>query len=190
MKVKWDFQSTKTTRITQCHNCQMYGHGSSRCKVKTFCANCAGNHNTSECNENIIKCANCNGPHKSTDNECPSKAHYLNVKQRNQRTNRHKSSNNSNIINNNTNFPNALRQNVNHQSGVWNYQRNNNNYVNSHNNNNGFQNLNNFNSNTGDLFTIQELQTISIELITKLRSCTSKLDQFEVITNLAFKFLS
>lgn len=39
LKVRWQFQRANKTQITQCHNCQMFGHGSSRCKVKTYCAN-------------------------------------------------------------------------------------------------------------------------------------------------------
>ena len=40
------------------------------------------------------------------------------------------------------------------------------------------------------LFTIEELKSITIELIKNLKCCKSKEDQFNVITTLAFKFLS
>ena len=59
LKVRWEHQRANKSRVTQCYNCQMFGHGSSRCTVKTFCANCAGRHKTSDCIETIEKCANC-----------------------------------------------------------------------------------------------------------------------------------
>ena len=48
------------------------------------------------------------------------------------------------------------------------------------------------NNNNADveLFTIPELQSLTMDLINNLRNCRTKLDQFEVITNLACKFLS
>ena len=50
------------------------------------------------------------------------------------------------------------------------------------------------NNNTNDsmnaeLISDQQLQVLTIELITNLRNCESMVDQFNVITNLAFKFL-
>lgn len=186
IKVKWDFQMTKKTRITQCHNCQMYGHGSSRCRVKTFCAKCAGNHNTTDCKESVVKCANCNGSHKSTDENCPSKTQYLNMKQRQNFTNKHQRSNRSNFANDNNNFPNTLQQNpiLPQPTGAWQYQRN----IGIHNNFNA--NNASISQNSGELFSIQELQSLTFELITNLRKCRNKMDQFEVITSLACKFLS
>ena len=80
LKVRWEHQRANKSRVTQCYNCQIFGHGSSRCGVKIFCANCAGQHKTSDCTETIEKCANCNGSHKSTFDKCPSKLHYLNIK--------------------------------------------------------------------------------------------------------------
>ena len=67
--VKWDFKRQQPNKITQCHNCQMYGHRAMHCQVKTFCSSCSGNHKTIDCTEpqTAVKCANCNGAHKSTD---------------------------------------------------------------------------------------------------------------------------
>lgn len=190
VKVKWDFQMSKKSRVTQCHNCQMYGHGSSRCKVKTFCANCAGNHNTTDCKENAIKCANCQGPHKSTDDNCPSKTHYLNVKQRSRPLNKQQNKHLSTATYHSINFPNSLRQNIPHSTGTWPYTNNNNNSLRSVNNNNNVQFPLNNTPDSGELFSIQEMQALTLELITNLKNCKNKFDQFEVITNLACKFLS
>lgn len=188
VKVKWDYQAPNKNRITQCHNCQMYGHGSSHCKVKTFCANCAGDHNTRECKESEIQCANCKGPHKSNDVNCPSRTHYLDMKQRSRPMHKQQNKNTLNIVNNNNNFPNTLNQGIPRNIGVWPPQRNifSARSSNDHNNSIG----QNTTPNVEQLFSIQELQKITVDLITKLRNCKNKLDQFEVITNLAFTFLS
>ena len=46
IKVRWEYQKPNKSKVTQCYNCQMFGHGSSKCKVKSFCAHCAGEHKT------------------------------------------------------------------------------------------------------------------------------------------------
>ncbi|XP_055910449.1 uncharacterized protein LOC129944810 [Eupeodes corollae] len=61
----------------------MFGHGQRNCHIKTFCANCAGHHNTSECdNAAAVKCANCSGNHKSTDPSCISRIKYLQIREK------------------------------------------------------------------------------------------------------------
>ena len=175
IKVKWDYQTTRRNHITQCYNCQMFGHGSSHCRVKTFCANCAGNHQTKDCSIEAIKCANCNGPHKSTDECCPSKTQYVNIKQRNRPLNKRRDNQDYQSSKNyDAHFPNNLHQSIGNKI-EWPYQREVKNNTND--------------SMNAELFSSQQLQVLTVELITNLRNCKSKLDQFNVITNLAFKFL-
>lgn len=163
----------------------MLGHGSSRCKVKTFCAKCAGNHKTAECNSEIIKCANCQGPHKSFSLDCPSRQQYQQITQRSQprvfrpRQQQNNFQNNSRYSTNYTNdFPNSLNQATANTNPGWNHQTNNNNA----NNNNG-------NNNPNNLFSVEEIKNLTFELISKLKNCKCKADQFEVITLLACRFL-
>lgn len=40
VKVKWEYQRRNSNQITQCYNCQMFGHGSSQCAVKSYCSIC------------------------------------------------------------------------------------------------------------------------------------------------------
>lgn len=174
VKIKWEFQQSKKNKITQCYNCQMFGHGSNRCNVKTFCANCAGSHKTSECSVTIVKCANCSGNHKSTSETCPSRSTYLEIRQRLKPTPRRaitRIHENVDPVNYNRNFPNVLRQNEVPTNNVWRYNTPN-------------------NTGSSELFTLEEIKNLTLELITNLRSCKCKADQFEVITNLACKFLS
>ncbi|KAI8121037.1 Nucleic-acid-binding protein from mobile element jockey [Lucilia cuprina] len=113
--VRWEYQKPNRSKLTQCYNCQMFGHGSNRCNVKTYCANCAGNHKTSECKSDAIKCANCKGSHKAMSPDCPNRATYLEFKKRSQPRRSTKPTNS--YLNNNSNeytthFPNSLQQNV------------------------------------------------------------------------------
>ena len=57
--------------LLHCFNCQMFGHGQSRCTRNKVCAKCATpGHHFEEC-VNEPKCANCNGSHASSDKKCP-----------------------------------------------------------------------------------------------------------------------
>lgn len=180
LKVRWEFQQAKRSQVTQCYNCQMFGHGASHCRVKTFCSNCAGQHKTVDCKEPASKCANCGGPHKSTFNECPNKANYLNFRQRLQPAPRRRIREFNGNYNNN--FPNTLRQSTPTSTRNWQAPKTatNNFSSNSPNNNGG----------SADLFSIEEIKNLTLELITNLRNCKDKAQQFEVITSLACKFLS
>lgn len=174
IRIKWDYQTKNPNKITQCYNCQLFGHGSDRCRVNTFCAKCAGNHRTRLCTSDIIKCANCHGDHPSTDVNCPNRFTYLNMREKlhnrgtKSTTQPQKFSTfTSRMVKKNVSFADATR--VNHVPVE----------------------VNNATSNgKNDLFTIEELKEITIELITNLKSCNTKLEQFNVISNLAFKFLT
>lgn len=174
IKVRWEYQKPNRSKITQCYNCQMFGHGSNKCNVKTYCAICAGSHKTTECKSDIIKCANCKGSHKAMSSECPNRATYLEFKQRSQprKITRpiHKSTHNRNEEYT-THFPNTLNQNITTNVNPW-------------------ANISPLNQNNENLFSIEELKSLTVELIKNLSNCKSRIDQFEVITSLAFKFLS
>jgi hypothetical protein len=72
--------------LTQCGNCQHFGHPTIRCKSRPACAVCALPHSTkdhlclrNDCNGGLscshfdIKCILCTGTHKATDPKCPEK---------------------------------------------------------------------------------------------------------------------
>ena len=54
---------------------------------------------------------------------------------------------------------------------------------------NASQNLHNNKNNNSDLFTISELTQLSLEMITKLRDCTNKEQQFSVMAELSIYIL-
>lgn len=168
LRVRWEYPKVKKNKITQCFNCQMFGHGSSRCKVKTFCANCAGNHLTADCKNQQPKCANCSGPHKAMSPNCPSRQKYMELKKRfsSAKSNLRQTELRTNV-NYTSNYPNRLNQEVKQQQWVQQQPTQNN-----------------------DLFSIDEIKSLTMELISNLQKCKTKADQFDVITSLACKFLS
>lgn len=166
MRVKWNYQSKRQAKVTQCYNCQMYGHGSDHCNVKTFCSKCSGPHLTSVCTANVVKCANCNGEHTSTDLKCPNRLAYCDLKRRYTKPKSHFSQR--------TTLQQTPQAPLNPHS--WSnvlFANNLGSQTNTHN----------------DLFSVEELMSLTRELVHNLKSCKTKTDQFHVITTLAFKFL-
>lgn len=170
----------------------MYGHGESNCTIVVRCANCAGQHKTSECKSaEVIKCANCGGNHKSYDVSCPSRAAFAAAtKRRNilapkasiqpvESHNRHKV--NASVANGsrvNAAFyspavvpglsysrvvSSAVTPVVNHTTGLA--------------------------GGKADLFSEAELLQLATEMLTSLRGCTSKDEQFAAIVRLTSKYL-
>lgn len=180
LKVKWEFHRNRKNKVTQCYNCQMYGHGSSRCAVKIFCSICSGEHKAVECSSNILKCANCGQEHKSTSPDCPSRKKYIDMKHRfmnqNARTPRR-----SNYPNRQSNVPYVPNNSDELQFPAL--------HAGETPVNKNWSNLKN--NNTNDvLFSFDDIKNITLELIQKLKACKTKLDQFEVVSSIAHKFLS
>lgn len=170
IRVKWEYQKATSNKVTQCYNCQMFGHGSSRCKVNTFCAICAGKHPTRGCTSETVKCINCDGPHKALSLDCPSRKSYTQLKQRFQPANPRQQTRYCNETNYSSNYPNNLNQNKTApRTWIRPPQPP---------------------DDDDSLFSFEEIKCITLELISKLRSCKTREDQFEVITTLACKFLS
>lgn len=71
----------KSSKSTQCYNCQRYGHGQTNCHHDAKCMRCAGNHPTKVCIIEDIpsnyKCINCGNSHKSNDLNCPVYIKYI-----------------------------------------------------------------------------------------------------------------
>ena len=66
-------------RITQCGQCQAYGHISKDCCCTPRCRICAGIHLSTACvhnhatNKARLKCVSCGGPHEATSENCTSR---------------------------------------------------------------------------------------------------------------------
>lgn len=82
---RWDVPHKKPERLTQCTKCQLFGHTTNNCNMKSKCKYCSLNHiDEQEC---IIKdlptnhkCGNCDGNHTSNSITCPKRQEYLNIR--------------------------------------------------------------------------------------------------------------
>lgn len=179
--ITWDYQRRIKNKTVQCRKCQMHGHGEKGCHVAILCSNCAGNHLTSECQTpNKIKCANCGKNHKSTDASCPNRIMYLEMKQKLTLKTHHSKRKSIEFNTNNENFP-PLCKSANKPVVVNNWKHVNNSDASSH---------NQFPVAAGStLFSEQEFLQLTSEMISKLGSCTTREQQFNVVAELAFKFV-
>ncbi|UYV78499.1 hypothetical protein LAZ67_16001781 [Cordylochernes scorpioides] len=68
------FRTTK--RVTQCFNCQGFGHGQLNCFLKPKCVKCAEEHHSKDCPRKSKqlppKCANCGEAHTANYRGCPN----------------------------------------------------------------------------------------------------------------------
>ncbi|UYV75278.1 hypothetical protein LAZ67_12003258, partial [Cordylochernes scorpioides] len=64
-----------TNRVTQCFNCQGFGHGQLNCFLKPKCVKCSEDHHSKDCQRKSRqlppKCANCEEAHTANYRRCP-----------------------------------------------------------------------------------------------------------------------
>lgn len=71
--------------IRRCNQCQGYNHFKDTCTKTPCCGNCAGNHQTEDCQSDQVKCTNCvankyeNTDHQTSDPKCKS---YMNAQKK------------------------------------------------------------------------------------------------------------
>jgi hypothetical protein len=73
---------TPSQTISQCTNCQQFGHTKNYCKRKPICVRCSGNHDIVECDrqKSTIKCSGCGGDHVASYRQCPARIKLLKEK--------------------------------------------------------------------------------------------------------------
>lgn len=209
--VKWTPYSNSRNGPTQCNTCQLYGHGSKNCNLPPRCLLCAGSHSKSNCpaskkDQFTPRCCLCNGSHQSNHVECPKRTSYITMRLEtsgrykqhqtpNRNTASHQASSNTQPQQNNVNRPNAW------SSLFKNFSQpppsssppppppahNLSNLHQSPANTTGSSHQQHQQNN--DLFTMEELINISNELINELSKCTTKIQQFQVVNQLAIKFV-
>lgn len=194
--VKWDFYRRINHGKTRCYNCQTYGHGANKCHLLTKCGLCAGNHNTSSCNQISIddekknyKCANCGQPHKASYAECIAKINYINLQNRSRFKQREAASKSNQMA---VSHQHKQNHHVQHQNspqvntGINSYSNVVRNNINTNIiNNNAFANSNN----NYNLFTYNEISQIFNELLVNLSNCKSKIEQINVVADITFKYV-
>ncbi|GJQ86964.1 hypothetical protein Trydic_g20270, partial [Trypoxylus dichotomus] len=74
INISVESKQAKKGQVTQCHRCQLYGHGQRNCHAAAVCVKCAGPHQTAECSKSRdtpARCALCQGPHTANYKGCP-----------------------------------------------------------------------------------------------------------------------
>jgi hypothetical protein len=71
-EIKYCDRFIKEARVTQCVQCQEFGHIARFCKNTTRCGRCSGDHDTRECLKpaTVRKCALCKGNHTAWSETC------------------------------------------------------------------------------------------------------------------------
>lgn len=74
--IKWENLRKSNKKVTQCFNCQQWGHSSVNCGLQARCVKCAESHPKGECprisREGTPKCCNCGGDHSANHRGCPT----------------------------------------------------------------------------------------------------------------------
>lgn len=190
--VTWSPYIASKKGPTQCNNCQLHGHGSKNCNLPPRCSKYGGTHASSEClrfqyplPEQLPEfvCCLCGNAHLSRDRKCPKRIDYMNMKisrtsnkPKHSVNNSSRSSQQQSFTRNESEFP-ALKVQQGRKFSDW--------FPTSQ------PVLPPMNVNTSeDLFSPQQLLELTTELISNLRTCRTKLDQFQAITKLAIKYVS
>lgn len=188
--VSWKPYIPSKNGPTQCNNCQLHGHGSKNCNLPPRCSKCGGKHETLNCsidtNQSAYKCCLCGNDHSSRDKNCAKRINYIKMKLSNS-TNKLKSNANQQSITKKaqqyppqnsyeSEFP-SMKIRQDRKFSDW--------FAESEQSSN-----NNFANNKESLLTPQQLLDLTLELMTDLKNCRSKMDQFQVITKLALKYVN
>ncbi|CAG5078573.1 Similar to X-element\ORF2: Probable RNA-directed DNA polymerase from transposon X-element (Drosophila melanogaster), partial [Cotesia congregata] len=200
-KVSWDYYRNKR-KITQCHNCQEWGHATSNCFAEPACLKCAGNHLTSTCvktRETPVHCVNSGGAHPANFIDCPTYKNIISKTQNNQnQKSKKKFAHPSSDISNVQHFP-PMNKPAN--GGVANMHSNGTSNNRHQINRDQFQihpSATNQNQ-TADIISlaneiqeieqicdINEMLSLVKDLKQKLLKCRNKTQQFEVFVNFSF----
>jgi hypothetical protein len=216
--VRWEHYTRKSSGPLQCRRCQMYGHPAQNCHLPPRCIKCGENHESKNCIHNqtttdspvpripdaLIKCTNCEGKHTANYHLCPERQRYEQVMSQvrnknigkrvfrpqmsSQRTDKtaFPAFNNNNAATGRS----PLYQHY-HVSDLQIGASRNPNTTPQTNitNRSNVKNVSNCNDNNQNLLSAEQLMAIMRELIVKLRGCRDRLDQLEVISNLALRFI-
>lgn len=87
VRVKWEHYKKHGVNLTQCRNCQKFGHGTRNCGLEAKCMICGNaSHTKDNCpvkeTTGSFKCTNCGGNHKANFFNCPVREKILNARSR------------------------------------------------------------------------------------------------------------
>lgn len=188
--VDWKAFRPRNKGPTQCNRCAMLGHGAQNCHRKEACLICASsNHIAANCpfkeetsEAFVYKCFNCasknlaNTKHRANDPNCPSRAEYLEIRNKINHRNTIKANRQNQNFNefnlNQNNFP-QLNKNTNFAASNQSIGPT-------------YADRLKTSSPNVDLYSMEDLSEILYTTVDELMACTSKGQQLKVL----FKLLS
>lgn len=194
MRIDWELYSPRSNGPVRCRKCQSWGHGCKNCWLPTACMYCAENHMTKDCKEIVNGtpvradfvpcCANCNKAHPANFDKCEVLLKHMErqaslalrnsklVKSRSQKVNRP-----SSITAPSKPVYSFSQPLTNQTSSRLSYA-------------NVIRNATNYSSQQStQLMSVNELLALTKELVSSLRNCRTREQQFDVMTSLAIKYV-
>lgn len=207
--VKWDRYKNFKRGPVQCHNCQRPGHGSRNCFMPPRCLWCGKDHHTNDCpeykkaannsiqnvdastgNRNITligKCCNCGEAHFANDERCKYRADYTKMRRSQANSNRTDVRRNS-LAPENFNWTISGRRTYPNHTTINNYEPERQISF-SEAVKQGMQPNSADTTPNVELFSFEEIITISRDLIQRLKTCRTKEDQILVLYEVTTKYL-
>lgn len=185
--IYWNFYSHKRNDVTQCSNCQGFGHGTQNCFMKPVCVKCAGPHTSKECPLNAerdvngkipdrkLYCVHCTHHHTANYRACTKRKEFVAKQNSLKKPHKKKTFVDAPLLNN-ANFP-SIPAYQNPRTPAWVAETVIKQPPKFH------------NKNPNDLFTPEECYKIFNEFLSKMSSCKSRQDQLQVIGEITFKYL-
>ena len=186
MKIYWDkYRNSK--RVTQCHRCQQFGHGTTNCRLPPKCVKCIGNHLTSQCQktqEQKPQCVNCKGEHPANYSKCEV---YLKRLETIDKLKESQEQIKTSYVNNTSEFPLPKwnKESTISKTRTWvSKNQNQNGNKNVLEQVNDIQELKQELDNLNAICNIKEMISLIRNLNSNLKTCSNKLEQIQVIQNI------
>lgn len=183
VRIKWDYYSNRLKGPIQCSNCQTFGHGGKNCHLIPRCIRCSDSHKSINCPKLIdsntmktrtripdeeLKCSNCGKNHAANYSKCEKRIEF------NERRKQYRSKTQQKFSNhfkpapelNDFNYPQLNSSSAPHNPGI----------------------SKNFSSQDNNLFTAPQLMEIFTELMIKMQSASTKLQQIQALGEIVIKY--
>jgi hypothetical protein len=189
--VKWEYYSNRRSGPTQCSNCMSFGHGGLNCFLLPRCIRCSLAHKSIECpklfNErkmqtrtripdNELKCVNCGQNHAANYSKCEKRLEFIERQMKHRAKVQNHSQKSQQFMPapqlDDFQFPRLSPQGATGPSVYANRPQ-----------------VTAAQSNR-DLFTPTELMAIFKEMIFKMQSAKSKIDQINVLSDIVLKYVA
>lgn len=180
IRVRWEYYSNRFKGPIQCSNCQSFGHGGKNCHLRPRCIRCSDFHKSINCPKLIdtktmqtrtripdqeLKCSNCGQNHAANYSKCEKRKEVIERRQKYRVKTQNVPQNSFRPAPelNDFNFPHLNSNSQHHEPKQ---------------------------STNSSLFSTSELMQIFTELMTKMQSASTKLQQIQVLGEIVIKYAS